>query len=469
MSGAPSFRAVLPAVPLALLLLLLLFPAVVSARDDSASSLYKHGKAAEAREDYDTAFNDYQKAVARNPGEEHYKVALDRVRVTAASAHVDKGRKLLKAGDTAGALGEFLHAAEIDPSNEAAQQEIALARQKQGEVVQPSESGIPKPAGTEAEIESIGGPAQLKPLSNEPLTLHMTEDAKVIYQAIGKAAGINVLFDPDYNSKRVQVDLNNVSLLDALRIVGTMTSTFWRPITANAIFVAQNTRAKRTELDEQAVQTFYLTNAWQQNDLNDVQTALRNVLPNAKVYGVASQNAIVMRGTPDKLLLAEKLVDDLDKPRSEVVVDIAVMEVSRNFERTLGIELAQQRRHGSADSSIRALPLLVHDNNNWNDHHDHKPHALRPGPSEGLRLRGYGGLGHAQSAAQRLQHQGSAKPAHPRHRRPESHDEDRLQDPHRHRLVPDRRSYGPGQLAGQHSVPVRGRWRQHRDDAHSSL
>ncbi len=52
-----------------------------------------------------------------------------------------------------------------------------------------------------------------------------------------------------------------------------------------------------TELDEQAVQTFYLTNAWQQNDLNDVQTALRNVLPNAKVYGVASQNAIVMRAT----------------------------------------------------------------------------------------------------------------------------------------------------------------------------
>ena len=317
--------------------MLLLSPVVVSAREDSASSLYKQGRAAETREDYDTAFTDYQKAVAKNPREEHYKVALDRVRVTAAAAHIDKGRKLLKAGKSAEALAEFLHAAEIDPANEAAQQEIALARQKQGEVVQPSESGIPKPAGTEAEIESIGGPAELKPLSNEPLTLHMTEDAKVIYQAIGKAAGINVLFDPDYNSKRVQVDLNNVSLLDALRIVGTMTNTFWRPITSNAIFVAQNSRAKRTELDEQAVQTFYLTNAWQQNDLNDVQTALRNVLPNAKVYGVASQNAVVMRGTPDELLLAEKLINDLDKPRSEVVVDVAVMEVSRNWQRTLGI------------------------------------------------------------------------------------------------------------------------------------
>ena len=165
----------------------------------------------------------------------------------------------------------------------------------------------------------------------------MTEDAKVVYQAIGKAAGINVLFDPDYNSKRIQVDLNNVSLLDALRIVGTMSNTFWRPVTDNTIFVAQNSRAKRPELDEQAVQTFYLANAWQQNDLNDVQTALRNVMPNAKVYGVQSQNAIVMRGTPDELLLAQQLIDDLDKPRAEVVVDIAVLEVSKNWERTLGI------------------------------------------------------------------------------------------------------------------------------------
>ena len=110
----------------------------------------------------------------------------------------------------------------------------------------------------------MGSPVELKPVSNEPLSLHMVEDAKTVYQAMGKAAGINVLFDPDYNSKRIQVDLNNVSLMDALRIVGAMSNTFWRPVTSNTIFVAQNTRTKRTELDEQAVQTFYLTNAEQQ-------------------------------------------------------------------------------------------------------------------------------------------------------------------------------------------------------------
>jgi general secretion pathway protein D len=68
-----------------------------------------------------------------------------------------------------------------------------------------------------------------------------------------------------------------------------------------------------------------------------VQTAIRNLLTNVKAYGVPSQNAIVVRGTPDELLLVQKLINDLDKARPEVVVDIAVLEVSKNWERTLGI------------------------------------------------------------------------------------------------------------------------------------
>ena len=309
----------------------------VSLHAESANSYYKRGESAEAREDYDAALDNYQKAYAQAPKDLRYRTALYRVRVSASSLHLTKGRKLFQAGDEPGALAEFLRAAEIDPGNEAAQQEIARVRAKHGETTPQGETSVAQASGAQEEINSIGSPAALKPVSNEPLTLHMTEDAKVVYQAVGKAAGVNVLFDPEYTSKRVQVDLNNVSLVDALRIVGTLSNTFWRAVTSNTIFVAQNTTAKRRDLDEQAVETFYLTNAWQQNDLNDVQTALRNVMPNAKVYGVASQNAIIMRGTPDELLLAQKLINDLDKARPEVIVDIAVLEVSKNWERNLGI------------------------------------------------------------------------------------------------------------------------------------
>ncbi len=308
---------------------------------ESANKFYKLGQSAEAHGDYDAAFDNFEKAYNKDPKDLRYRIALSRVRETDSAAHMTKGRNLLAAGNEQGALTEFLRASEIDPGNEAAQQAIAGLRKKSGEATPAAENSIPQAAGAQDEINSMGEPPELKALSNQPLTLHMTEDSKVIYEAIGKAAGVNVIFDPDYHSQRIQVDLANVSLIDALRIVATISNTFWRPVTGNTVFVAQNTRAKRMELDEEAVQTFYLSNAWQQNDLTDVQTAIRNVLTNVKAYAVASQNAIVIRGTPDELLLAQKLIDDLDKARPEVVVDIAVMEVSKNWEKNLGISWPQ--------------------------------------------------------------------------------------------------------------------------------
>ena len=324
------------ALALFLCALLVLGSQPLSARSDSAHSLFIQGQKAEARDDFDAALGFYQKAYAKSPQDLRMRTAYYRLRQTASSSHVTAGRKKLEQGDQTGALADFMQAAEIDPGNEAAVQQISALRANQPTPVVRSETSLSAPAA-EA-MEEAEAPAELKPVSNEPLTLHMGgEDTKTIYQAIGRAAGINVLFDPDYTGKRIQVDLNNVSLMDALRIVGTLSNTFWRPVTENTIFVAANTRAKRTELDEQAVQTFYLSNAWQQNDLNDVQTALRNVLPNSKVYGVPSQNAIVMRATPDELMLAQKVINDLDKARPEVVVDIAVMEVNRDKMRNIGL------------------------------------------------------------------------------------------------------------------------------------
>ena len=310
------------------------FPAPVFAAD-SAAKLFKIGQKAEDREDYDAAYEAYRKAYAKAPSDLRMRTAYSRVRQIASSVHVTQGRRLESQGDDVSALSQFMRATEIDPGNEAALQEAAKIRAKQSGVPLRSENSL-SDTSLEA-IQQSGAPAHLKPVSNEPLTLHMTADTKVTYQAIGKAAGINVLFDPDYNGKSIQVDLVNVTLLDALRIVSIQSNTFWRPVTDNTIFVAANTRSKHTELDEEAVQTFYLSNAWQQNDLNDVTQALRNVMANAHAYGVPSQNAIVMRGTPDELTLAQKIINDLDKARPEVVVDVAIMEVDKDKLRNIGL------------------------------------------------------------------------------------------------------------------------------------
>jgi type II secretory pathway component GspD/PulD (secretin) len=65
-----------------------------------------------------------------------------------------------------------------------------------------------------------------------------------------------------------------------------------------------------------SVQTFYLTNVSQQQDANDLQTTLRGLLdPHDKIYVVPAQNAIVVQGTSDQLLLAQKVLHDLDRPQ----------------------------------------------------------------------------------------------------------------------------------------------------------
>ncbi len=318
----------------------------LSAHAQSAGVWNKRGQAAEVREDYDTAYEAYKHAVEKAPNDLRFRTHFDRMRFLAATQHVDRGRVLRQNGDFTGAIQNFLRAREIDPSNQAAEQEIQITQRNQpaptltgpaaaAALLQKSHS-----SKVQDEIGSIAGPIVLKPVSDTPITYHAVEDVKNIYISIGKLAGLNVLFDPDYVSKRIPVDLTNVTLSDALRIVGTVAGTFYKPISSNTIFVAQSSRTKHTDLDELSVQTFYLSNAAQANDGNEILTGLRLLLdPSVKLYLVPSQNAIVMRATSDQLLLAQKLINDFDRARPEVVVDVAVLEVNRDKLRNLGITL----------------------------------------------------------------------------------------------------------------------------------
>lgn len=307
--------------------------------NDSSRSLYKQGQAAESRQEYDAAFDAYRKAMQQDPGDLRYKASCERTRILASEEHVKRGNDLKQNGKVTAALVEFLRAIAIDPSNVAADQAIESLSAHITRA--PEETEIPQLANDRAALAALAGPVQLKPISNEPITLHMVEDSKIVYETVGKAAGINVLFDPEYTSKRISIDLSNTTLLDALRILATISGTFWKPATQNAIFVAADTRAKRQQLEQEAVQVFYLGNATQQNDLNDVQTALRNVLVETKLYGLPSQNAIVIRGTPDQLLLAEQLIDDFDKARPEVLIDVSVLQVDRDKVRNIGLQWPQ--------------------------------------------------------------------------------------------------------------------------------
>ena len=329
-------RLIRPA--LFVLLLLCLGLPVLARHVDSAKVFYDKGTDAEARQDYEQAFDYFKQAYNLKPKDLRYRTAFERARFYAASSHVHRGQLLRDAGKLDEAAVEFQKGLEIDPSSFIAQQELKRTLQMIKEEQNPQPQAVaPGTAALRKRLESAQGPVELAPISNVPITLKVTEKSNVIYETVGKLAGINVLFDPDYTPRQVRIELNGVTLEDALEIISFETKTFWRPVTPNTIFVAQDNPAKRKELEQNVIKTFYLSNLSQATELQDIVNAMRTILEVSRIQQLPSQGAIVVRGTPDQVALAQKLVDDLDKAKPEVLIDIAVMQVSRDKSHTLGI------------------------------------------------------------------------------------------------------------------------------------
>jgi len=320
-------------------ILAVLVAVTLPAAADKAKSLYSKGKDAEARQNYEQAYDFYKQAYDLNPKDLQYRAAFDRVRFYAAASHVHRGQLLQDAGKLDEALDEFRTAANIDPSSAVAKQEIkkTLKMIEDAKGAPGPQSVAPLPGDLQKRLSEAQGPVDLTAISGVPITLKLTEDTKMIYETVGKLAGINVLFDPDYTSRRIKIELNGVTLEDALQIIALESKTFWRPVTPNTIFVASDTPAKRKDVEQSVIKTFYLANLSQPTELQDVVNALRQILEISRIQPLPSQGALVVRGTPDQIALAEKLVSDLDKARSEVIVEVAVMQVSRDKMRQYGI------------------------------------------------------------------------------------------------------------------------------------
>src|SRR6202162_3526186 len=326
-------RLIRPAA-IAMLVVAITLPAAA----DKAKSLYNKGKDAEARQNYEQAYDYFKQAYELKPKDIEYRASYERTRFLAGASHVHRGQLLRDAGKLDDAMSECRKAAEIDSASFIAQQEIRRT-QKMIDAAGPApapQSAVPR-TGLQKRLDDAQGPVDLAAISNVPITLKLTEDTKVIYDTVGKLAGINVLFDPDYTSRRIRIELNGVTLEEALQIIALESKTFWRPVTPNTIFVASDTPAKRKDIEQSVIKTFYLANLSQPTELQDVTNALRQILEISRIQPLNSQGALVVRGTPDQIALAEKLVGDLDKAKSEVIVEVAVMQVSRDKTRNLGI------------------------------------------------------------------------------------------------------------------------------------
>lgn len=300
---------------------------------DEANAAYKKGVHAEAEKQYDTAYESFRQAYALRPNDAKYEMAYLRARASAAALHVANGFKLRDDKKLQEALAEFQRGAEIDSTNYVAAQEMQRTAEMIKKQFEPAVASSRESPLTKL-VAGAQGPVEIEPSPDTPITLRMTTTADNIYRAIGKLGGINVLFDLDYRPQKITIELNEVMLREAFKMVALESKTFWRPISPTAIFVAAE--GKRKEYEANVMKTFYLHNASTPTELQDVVGTLKGLLEINHIQVNPTHSSITLRGTTDQLVLAEKLISDTDKPKAEVVLDIAVMEVNRDHLNTLG-------------------------------------------------------------------------------------------------------------------------------------
>ena len=344
-------------------------PMPLEAKNAKGEKLMRAAQDAEAKGDYDRALELFEQARAADPRDTAYKMGVDRMRFQAAQKLVSQGEKVRISGKLEEALAMFQRAFALDPSSAIAEQRMRqtfdLIRKEKERANQSAAPATPEDRGmnaadrvrkdNEKKLETLMDAPVLRPIKREIVNLKMNnQPVKILFETLAKMAGINVMFDPDFvqqnSGKNFPVDFQNTSLEEALDYMSILTKAYWKPISGNAIYVTLDNPQKRRDYEDYIVKVFYLQHALEAQELNEIANAVRVVGECRKVVPYPSQMALMVRCTSDQVSLVQKIINDMDKPRAEIVLDVYVLEANRSKTRTLALGIVNSGKSGIAQA-----------------------------------------------------------------------------------------------------------------------
>ena len=331
------------------------------------------GRGHEEKKEWDAAVDAYERALSEDPGELTYQMAAEKARFQASTMHMTKGVRIREQGQLGEALLEFQKAYALSPSSSAAQQEIVrtqgMIERERKRVELTGKEGSPEVRGmtpTELARKELDDKiARLLPLPELKPLRPTLQDFKInnqtpryIFETLALNAGLNVIWDPEYvingPKDKLNISFANSTVQEALDYAAVLTKSYWKPLSANTIFITMDTQAKRRDFEDEVTRIFYLTNITANVDLTAILNAVRQVADCQRVFPIESLGVIVAKCAADKMALTEKIVHDLDKARAEVVVDIFVIEASSVYIRNLTTSIASTGFNMPLNSTPRA-------------------------------------------------------------------------------------------------------------------
>jgi general secretion pathway protein D len=190
-----------------------------------------------------------------------------------------------------------------------------------------------------SKIDLARGPTaavpRLKTPDNRPVSLQFRDTpTKMVFEVLARQTGLNFVFDKEVKSEaKTTVFVSQVPVEQAINLILAQNQLGWLVLSENLVLIYPNTPAKQKDYRDEIVHTFYLTNAAPK----EAESLLKTVLGAKTLFTDEHSSTLVMRDTPERVRMAEKLVASLDVAEPEVIMEVEVLEISHSLAEQLGI------------------------------------------------------------------------------------------------------------------------------------
>jgi len=322
-----------------------------------AAKLYLEGVRLLEKQQSESAWNLLKQAVELEPGNTTYIAAAELARQSTVTQLVQQSSRERSNGATADASTLLQRAQAIDPTNPLVLEHLnqladAAAGTKVGATANAA-LGVPAGVAGGDEDALAGAPIQLEP-KRDKHSFHLRSNQRQIVQDVFRAYGIDATVHDSVQNKQVRLDMDDATFPEAMRALQVLTGTFWEPLDPHRVIVAADTRDNRSQFQRLPMETVYLPGL-NEKELTEVGNVAKNVFDAQQALVEPTAGTLTIRAPAKTLAAFNSTMAQLEDGRSQVALNVKVIQLSHMSTRETGATFFQQTGVYNVFSEINSV------------------------------------------------------------------------------------------------------------------
>lgn len=317
---------------------------------------FKEGLKYEVVKQWDKAAELFAQALQEEPANVEYQLHLQRALFNASVLCAARARQMEEQGDYEGAYHAYREAYRYDQTNEVAFAKMKEMLKKQG--IEATPTGEPSPYQrtaaeiAEAETRKAAELAAARQRYIGRWQGFINQPIETIIRTLCDKMRLNVVFESttlqQMGNTRFTLDIKqDMTAGKALELVLDANGFQYFRVDTRTILIVKrglgqfpNGGSLAQKYEDSLVKPFYIKNA----KLEDVKQMLTLLGPAMaqQVVSVPQSNMLLVRSSGENLKIIERMINTVDRPQAEVVMDVNIYEVTQQEALQLGNQLATQ-------------------------------------------------------------------------------------------------------------------------------